>query len=178
MPAASTWPFSLFSSSLPDSTKAPSKGIRLLPTEMTFSVSRDRGSFEWAGDNAFTVFCQPSRFFDPTMWRMLYDVFRFNACARQFLQISEGRRMSIGQYLKEEGYSSAFRDNYLIVRFFISCCFFFFSKFDSQPMTAAIWSTPPDKCFDDFPARTLVRLPLFASFRSLKKIVDRIHVQS
>ena len=27
-------------------------------------------------------------------------------------------------------------------------------------MTAAIWSTPPDKCALDFPAHTLVRLVL------------------
>ncbi len=46
---------------------------------------------------------------------------------------------SIGQYLEREGYSNAFRDDYLI------------------PMTAAVWSTSPDKCSLDFPATTLVR---------------------
>jgi predicted NAD/FAD-binding protein len=35
--------------------------IQILPTEMTFSVSRDRDVFEWAGKNLMTVFCQPSR---------------------------------------------------------------------------------------------------------------------
>ncbi|KDR82518.1 hypothetical protein GALMADRAFT_151612 [Galerina marginata CBS 339.88] len=117
-------------------------GIRILPTEMTFSISRDGGAFEWAGKNLATVFCQARRLVDPQMWRMIYDVLRFNACARRVLlkteDISE-REISIGDYLNNEGYSAAFRNNYLI------------------PMTAAIWSTPPDKCFLDFPARTLIQ---------------------
>ncbi|KAF5348456.1 hypothetical protein D9756_009552 [Leucocoprinus leucothites] len=138
LPKSPAWPFSMFSSSPPEPTKVPSKGIRILPTEMTFSVSRDGGDFEWAGKNPFTVFCQPRRLFDPAMWRMLYDVFRFNACALRYLRRPDERRISIGQYLKEEGYSDAFKDNYLI------------------PMTAAVWSTPPDRCFDDFPAQTLI----------------------
>lgn len=114
--------------------------INILPTEMTFSVSRDNGAFEWAGNNLMTVFCQPKRLLDPDMWRLLYDVLRFNACARRILSdeaVSEST--SISDYLKRERYSGSFTNNYLI------------------PMTAAIWSTPPDKCATDFPARTLIR---------------------
>ncbi|CAK5263045.1 unnamed protein product [Mycena citricolor] len=112
--------------------------IRILPTEMTFSVSRDRGAFEWAGDTIFTVFCQPWRLVDPDMWRLLYDVLRFNACARSILRDDFPAETSIGEYLDKEGYSMSFKDNYLI------------------PMTACIWSTPPEKCALDFPAKTLV----------------------
>ncbi|KAF8968900.1 amine oxidase [Flammula alnicola] len=117
-------------------------GIRILPTEMTFSVSRDGGTFEWAGKNPATIFCQPRRLVDPQMWRMVYDVLRFNVCARRVLTMPQDLAetgMSIGKYLNREGYSAAFRNNYLI------------------PMTAAIWSTPPDDCFFDFPARTLIQ---------------------
>lgn len=46
---------------------------------------------------------------------------------------------TIGEYLDREGYSDAFRDDYLI------------------PMTAAVWSTKPDSCALEFPAVTLVR---------------------
>jgi predicted NAD/FAD-binding protein len=85
---------------------------------MTFSVSRDHGLFEWAGNNLASVFCQPSRLLDPNMWRLLYDVLRFNACARR-LAIDDNPmgNCSIGDYLVREGYSDTFRDNYLIVRF-------------------------------------------------------------
>ncbi|KAF8879100.1 amine oxidase [Gymnopilus junonius] len=114
--------------------------IRILPTEMTFSISRDRGAFEWAGKNLATVFCQPRRLVDPDMWRMIYDVLRFNVCSRRvLLDEKDAEDISIGEYLSREGYSDAFKNNYLI------------------PMTAAIWSTPPDNCFLDFPARTLIQ---------------------
>jgi predicted NAD/FAD-binding protein len=68
---------------------------------------------------------------------MLFDIMRFNACAVRAL--AESDDLSIGEYLQREGYSSRFRDDYLI------------------PMTAAVWSTPPDVCAIDFPAKTLIR---------------------
>ncbi|KAF9524252.1 amine oxidase [Crepidotus variabilis] len=114
-------------------------GIEVVETEMTFSVTRDGGVFEWAGKNLRTVFCQPHRLLDPQMWRMLYDVLRFNACARKILVDEQSVQLSIGEYLDREGYSSVFRNNYLI------------------PMTAAIWSTPPGDCFLSFPAKTLIQ---------------------
>lgn len=46
---------------------------------------------------------------------------------------------TIGEYLDRNHYSQAFRDDYLL------------------PMTAAVWSTSPDKCSLQFPAMTLVR---------------------
>lgn len=94
--------------------------IPIAPTEMTFSVSRDHGQFEWAGDTIFTIFCQPWRLIDPSMWRMLYDVLRFNASAQRLVgRWNNGAvdvtELSIGEYLDREGYSESFRDNYLIV---------------------------------------------------------------
>ncbi|KAH9949861.1 FAD/NAD(P)-binding domain-containing protein [Amylocystis lapponica] len=118
----------------------PSVRERIRETPMTFSVSRDAGGFEWAGNNLKSVFCQPSRLLDPRMWRMLYDILRFNACAR--IQLTSDVSMwkeSIGTYLDRKGYSRSFRENYLI------------------PMTAAIWSTPSDLCDLDFPASTLIQ---------------------
>lgn len=92
-------------------------GIPVVNTAMTFSVSRDGGVLEWAGKNLATVFCQPWRILDPGMWRMIYDIFRFNVCSRRFLQKPPNidREMSIGEYLKQENYSSSFANNYLIV---------------------------------------------------------------
>lgn len=89
---------------------------------------------------------------------MIFDIVRFNQFALDLLHEedeseedpsgAEGvdktyqkprRQMSIGEYLEREGYSEAFRDDYLI------------------PMTAAVWSTGPDKCAMEFPALTLIR---------------------
>ena len=83
----------------------------------------------------------------------MFDVVRFNQFALDLLMQDEedtrydGKGMlngtakteTIGEYLSREGYSDAFRDDYLL------------------PMTAAVWSTSPDKCSLEFPAVTLVR---------------------
>lgn len=134
--------------------------VPTVPTEMTFSVSRDHGLFEWAGTSLDSVFCQRRHIFSPKMWCMIFDIVRFNQFALDLLAKDDAERSSahghtnghgasrrrhsnaeesIGQYLDREGYSDAFRDDYLI------------------PMTAAVWSTKPDSCALEFPAVTLVR---------------------
>lgn len=93
---------------------------------------------------------------------MIFDIIRFNQFALDLLKDEERseeytdgvngnghgkgvhfspseKRETIGEYLDREGYSDTFRDDYLI------------------PMTAAVWSTSPDKCSLEFPAITLVR---------------------
>ncbi|KAG6816409.1 hypothetical protein H0H87_006213 [Tephrocybe sp. NHM501043] len=67
----------------------------ILPSEMTFSVSRDGGTFEWAGKNLFTVFCQSKNLFDPAVWRLLWDVARFNATAGRILLQDDQTSLSI-----------------------------------------------------------------------------------
>lgn len=130
-------------------------GVPTEPTEMTFAVSRDAGLFEWSGTNPITLFSQPSNLLSLSFWRMLFDIFRFNQYALDLLINSSDSddidasstsfnhapepEESIGHYLEREGYPDAFRDDYLI------------------PMTAAVWSTSPDKCSLEFPAVTLVR---------------------
>lgn len=92
------------------------------------------------------------------MWRMIFDIVRFNQFALDLLSTDEESELdpsgangsgahlyspknqqTIGEYLDREGYSEVFRDDYLI------------------PMTAAVWSTAPDKASLEFPAITLVR---------------------
>ncbi|KAH6604890.1 hypothetical protein Trco_006597 [Trichoderma cornu-damae] len=129
-------------------------GVATEPTDVTLSVSRDQGLFEWASTNLSTTFSQKRNLFSPRMWRTLFDIVRFSQFALDLLIDDEeyeprygGENMmnhtykilTIGEYLEREGYSDGFRDDYLM------------------PMTAAIWSTSPDKCALDFPATTLVR---------------------
>ncbi|KIW44710.1 uncharacterized protein PV06_03162 [Exophiala oligosperma] len=143
-------------------------GVSTRRTEMTFGVSRDQGGFEWAGTSLGSVFAQTKNVFSPGMWRMIFDIVRFNEFALDLLQAESdddeesedenqstdevrtatkttktkqvaAAQESIGDYLDRENYSREFRDDYLI------------------PMTAAVWSTSPDKCSLEFPAVTLVR---------------------
>lgn len=124
----------------------------MVPTEMTFGVSRDHGLFEWAGTSLSSIFCQRRNLLSPRFWRMIFDIVRFNQFALDLLRedavaaelsengdIIHSSALTIGEYLDREGYSDAFRDNYLM------------------PMTAAVWSTSPDKCSLQFPAVTLIR---------------------
>ena len=125
---------------------------------MTFGVSRDKGLFEWSGTSLSAVFAQRSNLLNPRMWIMLFDIVRFNQFALDLLAAEgeseqdpsghgseayepdkPGHPISIGAYLDQNNYSEAFRTNYLI------------------PMTAAVWSTAPDKISLEFPAITLVR---------------------
>ncbi|KAJ6440211.1 NAD/FAD-binding-like protein [Purpureocillium lavendulum] len=124
-----------------------------IPTEATpmdLGVSTDHGLFEWGGKSLGSVFCQAKNIFSLQMWRMLFDVIRFNQFALDVLIDAEdensndtknlaGKDESIGDYLDRQGYSAAFRDGYLI------------------PITASVWSTSPKTCIDEFPALTLIR---------------------
>ena len=94
------------------------KKIELLETEMSFSVSRDMGSFEWSGSGLSSVFTQLSNLYNPEMYRMILDILRFNTFAPDMLNLPETaqlREMSISTYLDQNNYSIPFRDNYLIV---------------------------------------------------------------
>lgn len=135
--------------------------VKTAATDMTFGVSRDGGVFEWAGTSVDSIFAQRANIVSPRMWRMLYDVLRFNQYALDLLRRENDgtaspastrtangsakppktpqRLETIGEYLDREKYSQTFRDDYLI------------------PMTAAVWSTSPEKCSLNFPAVTLVR---------------------
>lgn len=130
--------------------------IQYITSDMTFSVSRDAGKFEWAGNNALTLFAQFENLYKNTdMYRMLWDMIRFNNFATELMDLEDGdpeKDVTIGEYLANHNYSQPFIHNYLI------------------PMTAAIWSTPPDKAALDFPALTLIH---FMHNHHLLQLVNR-----
>ena len=119
------------------------QGIALDDSEMSFSVSRDQGAFEWSGGGGLgAAFAQSENIYKRDIYEMLYDIFRFNQYSTDILDAKLGkadRELSIGEYLEKYGYSESFKHNYLV------------------PMTACIWSTSPDKVSLDFPALTLIR---------------------
>ncbi|RFU29763.1 hypothetical protein B7463_g6580, partial [Scytalidium lignicola] len=128
-------------------------GQPTVPTEMAFSVSKDNGSSEWAGISLASVFAQRKNILSLRMWRMIFDIIRFKQLAFDLITKEYGSEdrlswsgvlrpeqgESVECFLEKEGYSDAFRDDYLL------------------PMTAALWNTTPDKCLLDFPIVTLVR---------------------
>lgn len=119
------------------------------PTQMTFGFSRDKGRFEWASYSLDAIFCQRINLFSPSMWRLVFDIIRFNKFALDLLRdegtslneppLSPSSPETIGHYLDRQGYSETFRDVYLI------------------PITAAMWCMRPNTHALQFPITTLVR---------------------
>ncbi len=128
--------------------------IPVQDTEMSFGV-HDRGTnFSYRATSLATLFADKSNLFKPTMWRMLIDIARFYragnrlvaAAARDTTGSSATEQnaeeidleQTIGEFLADGRYSTAFRDLHLI------------------PMGASVWSADP-ATFDAFPAVSLLR---------------------
>ncbi len=127
-------------------------GVASQPTEMSFSVSNDLSGLEYAGSNLNTLFAQRGNLLRPRFWTMVRDILRFNRCAIRDLEqgrIPEG--MTLGEYLERGGYSTQFRDDYLV------------------PMGAAIWSSGTHR-IDAFPVEFFIR---FFRNHGLLSIDDR-----
>lgn len=100
-------------------------------TTMGFSVKSVIKNIEYAGNSLNSVFSQRRNFFRLSFWRMLRDILRFNKIAKKDLD-TLSPRITLGQYLSENQFSSEFIENYAI------------------PMGAAIWSTK---------ARSMLEMP-------------------
>lgn len=112
-------------------------GVATHESNMGFSLSLDRGRREWCGETYASVFAQRRNLVSPSFLWMLREIFRFNRLCTQDRDNGTMGHATIGEYLAQRGFSTAFRDDYLI------------------PMAAAIWSTPRVKMLD-FPAATFV----------------------
>jgi predicted NAD/FAD-binding protein len=82
------------------------------------------------------LFVQRWNLINPTFYRMLVDAMVFRYRSKELLS-GKLDRITLGRYLDKNGYSRAFRDQFII------------------PMGAAIWSSDPES-FEDFPARYFV----------------------
>jgi predicted NAD/FAD-binding protein len=127
-------------------------GVATAPSDMGFSVKLPTGGrmLEWAGGNLDQVFCQRVNLVRPAFLRMLRDILRFNQAATALAQ-GLPPAISLGTYLQEQGYSSQFRDWYLL------------------PMAACIWSCPAEQMLA-FPLASFVH---FCHNHGLLQVNDR-----
>jgi predicted NAD/FAD-binding protein len=112
-------------------------GVESQESEMSFSVKCDVTGLEYNGTTINSLFAQRSNLLRPSFLRMIRDILRFNREAPSLLA-PEARETSLGDYLRENRYSTEFKRNYIL------------------PMGAAIWSASPTMMLD-FPARYFVR---------------------
>lgn len=115
-------------------------GVASQPSDMSFSARVDEHDLEYQGSSLNGLFAQRRNLANPRFWRMLRDVVRFNRDAAQALaeESADDPDLTLGQFVRSAGYSREFLDHYLL------------------PMTAAIWSAPPQSV-EQFPAAFLLR---------------------
>ncbi|MBM3649686.1 MAG: FAD-dependent oxidoreductase [Alphaproteobacteria bacterium] len=112
-------------------------GVPTETSDMSFAVSLDDGRFEY-GSALPGYIAQRRNMVRPSFLRMTHDILRFNRLAPRLLEQCEDLDFTIGDFVEQAGFGTAFRDRYLV------------------PMAACIWSTPLGRMLD-YPAQTFVR---------------------
>ena len=110
-------------------------GVATQESDMSFSVSCARCGIEWSGRRPFA---QSRNALRPSFVRMVRDVGRFLREAPRDLAACTAEGRTLAEYVAEGSYSRSFLDHFLV------------------PLTAAIWSTAPDRALD-FPAAYALR---------------------
>ncbi len=124
-------------------------GVSTEPSNMSFSVSRDNGQFEYAGGPPLGLLAQPSLLLRPRYYRMLRDLLRFYREAPN--AIPADGNLSLGEFLAAGQYSDAFVNDHLM------------------PFAAAIWSASTDALMD-YPAAAFIR---FCDNHGLLQLTNR-----
>jgi predicted NAD/FAD-binding protein len=112
-------------------------GVATHASDMSFSLSLDRGKLEWSGAGLSSIFAQKRNLLRPSFLLMIREILRFNKTCLLDRDAGHLASRSIGDYLDWRGFSPGFTNNYLV------------------PMAAAIWSTPAAKMMQ-FPAEYFV----------------------
>ena len=127
-------------------------GVGFKATEMSFSVSDPASGVEYNGHSLNSLFAQRRNLLSPKFWDMVRDILRFN---REALNDLNQQRipgdMTLGDYLKANGYSERFIQHYIV------------------PMGAAIWSMSLNDMLG-FPLQFFVR---FFKNHGLLSVSDR-----
>lgn len=122
-------------------------GVEYANSEMSFAHYNTVSNLQWCSRGLKGLFAQKKNLFSPRYYRFLLEANRFNGILERDLD-SGKISGSFGEYLKSRGFSDFFAENYIV------------------PMTAAVWSTPPDRMLS-FPARTFARFFVNHGFLSL-----------
>ena len=116
---------------------------------MSFSVKDSQKDFEYNGTSLNALFAQRKNFINPKFYKMIREILRFNKSSIILLRSDE--EISLGDYLKREGYSDFFKKYYIL------------------PMGSAIWSSNI-KTMMQFPAKFFIQ---FFNNHGMLNINDR-----
>ena len=113
-------------------------GVVSKPTAMSFAVRHDPSSLEWCGSSVRHLFAQKRNLWRWRFWRLLWKINRFNQLATQTWNTPEAENLTLAAWCQKHQLDQDFLDLYLL------------------PMSAAVWSTPPELMLQ-FPAAALLR---------------------
>jgi len=116
-------------------------GIELKPSSMSFSVKSEVDGLEYNGTTINSLFCQRKNLINPSFYRMILDILRFNKEATSYFLKTKNdveESITLESYLNNNGYSEQFIENYVM------------------PMGAAIWSASREE-MRQFPLKFFVR---------------------
>jgi uncharacterized protein len=112
--------------------------VRTRKSDMSFAVSLNDGAIEYSSNGVRGLFGQRRNLLRPQFWSMLADTLRFYRQAPRDACGFAREHISLGDYLAEGRYASAFRDHHIL------------------PMASAIWSAAPRDILS-FPAACFIR---------------------
>lgn len=107
-------------------------------SEMSFGFQCLQTGLVYAGNDLNGLFAQRKNLINPTFYRFLFEIDRFNRTATRDLNAHSVSKITLGEYLQQGKFSPYMITNYLL------------------PMAAAIWSTPTLRAAD-FPAEAFLR---------------------
>lgn len=122
------------------------------PSSMSFSVKNEATGLEYGFATWNAVFAQRRNLLRPPFVRMLLEIHRFRGEFKRLVRELDDS-VEIGTYLDQNGYSQAFRRDFLV------------------PFGAAIWSAAPAD-FEHFPLRTFVQFFLNHGFLDLSRLLQ------
>lgn len=112
--------------------------VNYYSSDMSFGFHSDADKITYSSDLRGLLLGRLTNMINPTMYRMIRDILRFNRRARTDLATGSFGSRTLGRYLEDNRFCSAFKEYYIL------------------PMASAIWSASARQAYE-FPCETFIR---------------------